>query len=414
MYHSLEAFETDLRDALVNLYNPLYQPPTDLGVMLNCSNPELAAPVQTALVNAIRQLCPDPTVPAEVPARRYYDLLLYRYVENMTQEAAAERMGISPRYLRELQNQAVQALARKLWRGRTRPLEGNAQIEPLGLSFSADRPNEAQPFSQIAQELAALKKSAPNAQVDVQDAVQSAIRLARALPLRAEIMIENDSTSLGLRALIHPTALRQALLRAIEELANAVAPAAICISSEPVASSIVTLRIAAKARLDDHTPDISLIEQIVSCYGGTVRIATEDGGTAILIGLPIEGHAEVVNVLVVDDNDDLVAFYRAYTTGTPYEITHIREGSQLLERVQQERPDIIVLDVMLPDHDMDGWELLANLREHPLTRTIPVIVCSVIRDEGLALALGAKLYVPKPVRRQQFIHALDQAINRAS
>ena len=54
MYHSLEAFEADLRDALVNLYNPLYQPPAELGVVLGCSNPELAAPVQSALADAIR------------------------------------------------------------------------------------------------------------------------------------------------------------------------------------------------------------------------------------------------------------------------------------------------------------------------------------------------------------------------
>jgi len=58
--------------------------------------------------------------------------------------------------------------------------------------------------------------------------------------------------------------------------------------------------------------------------------------------------------------------------------------------------------------DIDGWELLTNLREHPATRSLPVIVCSVVREEELALALGAARYVPKPVRRQEFIQALDQ------
>jgi CheY-like chemotaxis protein len=116
--------------------------------------------------------------------------------------------------------------------------------------------------------------------------------------------------------------------------------------------------------------------------------------------------ARKVTVLVVDDNADLIHFYRRYLTGTRYQIVHIAEGQNLLERVGQIAPDIIVLDVMLPD--MDGWELLTQLREDPLTQTTPIVVCSVVRREELALALGAAAYLSKPVRRQQFIQALEQ------
>jgi CheY-like chemotaxis protein len=71
-----------------------------------------------------------------------------------------------------------------------------------------------------------------------------------------------------------------------------------------------------------------------------------------------------------------------------------------------------VLDVMLAD--MDGWELLASLTNHPQASSIPVIVCSVVRGEDLAPALGAVSYLPKPVRPLQFIEALDQAVNQAA
>ena len=83
-----------------------------------------------------------------------------------------------------------------------------------------------------------------------------------------------------------------------------------------------------------------------------------------------------------------------------------------MKLAEEIKPDIIVLDVMLPD--VDGWELLSQLHEHPLTRSVPVIVCSVVGEEDLALALGAKVYLPKPVRRQQFLQALDQAVNQAA
>ena len=74
---------------------------------------------------------------------------------------------------------------------------------------------------------------------------------------------------------------------------------------------------------------------------------------------------------------------------------------------------MIVLDVMLPDPAIDGWELLAQLHEHPETRSIPVIICSVIRERQLALSLGAASYLPKPVRRKDFIEALDGVVRRA-
>ena len=64
---------------------------------------------------------------------------------------------------------------------------------------------------------------------------------------------------------------------------------------------------------------------------------------------------------------------------------------------------------MLPG--IDGWELLTHLHETPHTRAIPVIVCSVIRGEEMALALGATLYLQKPIRSRQFITALDQALS---
>jgi CheY-like chemotaxis protein len=64
--------------------------------------------------------------------------------------------------------------------------------------------------------------------------------------------------------------------------------------------------------------------------------------------------------------------------------------------------------------DMDGWEILTLLHSTARTRSIPVIVCSVIRQEELALGLGASLYIPKPVGRQDFIQALDRVLPLAT
>ena len=105
-------------------------------------------------------------------------------------------------------------------------------------------------------------------------------------------------------------------------------------------------------------------------------------------------------------------FYQRYVQGTRYQIVPLAEGTRIVEMVEANQPQVIVLDVMLPD--MDGWELLTSLREHPATRSLPIIICSVVREEELALALGAARYVAKPVRRQEFVQALDQVLEATS
>ena len=107
----------------------------------------------------------------------------------------------------------------------------------------------------------------------------------------------------------------------------------------------------------------------------------EPSGVRTEVRLPA---ASRVKVLVVDDNPDLVHFYRRYAAGTPYDISAMSEGEHLLETIESETPDVIVLDVMLPD--IDGWELLTQVHAHPRGREIPVIVCTVVREQELALS----------------------------
>jgi CheY-like chemotaxis protein len=59
---------------------------------------------------------------------------------------------------------------------------------------------------------------------------------------------------------------------------------------------------------------------------------------------------------------------------------------------------------MMPD--MDGWEVLQRLRNHPATQHTAVIICSVFDDPELAYALGASSFLSKPVKREDIIKAL--------
>ncbi len=148
-----------------------------------------------------------------------------------------------------------------------------------------------------------------------------------------------------------------------------------------------------------------LVRDIPTPADGAVDADVDGDSLFVWIALPSVGR---VTVLVVDDNLDMVRFYRRATEGTIYHIVHIGEGHGLFEAIEEHAPEVIVLDVMLPD--VDGWELLMRMHEDLVTRPLPVIVCTVVREEELALSLGASAYLSKPVLPREFIAALDQAL----
>jgi CheY-like chemotaxis protein len=82
------------------------------------------------------------------------------------------------------------------------------------------------------------------------------------------------------------------------------------------------------------------------------------------------------------------------------------DGTRALECAEAEQPAAIVLDVMMPGRD--GWEVLQVLKSHPATRHIPVVVCSVLQERDLALALGAAELLVKPVARPDLLRALGR------
>jgi CheY-like chemotaxis protein len=118
---------------------------------------------------------------------------------------------------------------------------------------------------------------------------------------------------------------------------------------------------------------------------------------------------ERLPVLVIDDNADTLQLLQRYASGTRYHLISARDPRRALELAAEFSPQIIVLDVMMPD--VDGWEVLARLRQHPLVDRTPIIVCTILAQKELALALGADAFLHKPVSRQGFLAALDHQVS---
>ena len=111
-------------------------------------------------------------------------------------------------------------------------------------------------------------------------------------------------------------------------------------------------------------------------------------------------------VLVVDDFEGLSQLLKRYLAGYRCYVVAAADGASGLGMARELQPDAVILDVMMPD--MDGWEVLQRLRNHPDTQHIAVIICSVFNDPGLAHALGASSFLSKPVKREDIIQALKQ------
>ena len=103
-----------------------------------------------------------------------------------------------------------------------------------------------------------------------------------------------------------------------------------------------------------------------------------------------------VRILVADDDDELQALIRRALEQEGYDVVQAMSGVELVRELQRALPDLIVLDVALPD--ADGRDFLASIKKDPKTAAIPVVVWSgrdATSDRRIALELGAEDYVEK-------------------
>ena len=102
-------------------------------------------------------------------------------------------------------------------------------------------------------------------------------------------------------------------------------------------------------------------------------------------------------ILVVDDDPDIVALSKTILEGEGYGVQTANNGLEVFSRLEEQKPDLIILDIMMPH--MDGLEVLERLKGTAETSSIPVILMTVkIRQKDLVRGYkqGADYYIPKP------------------
>ena len=113
-------------------------------------------------------------------------------------------------------------------------------------------------------------------------------------------------------------------------------------------------------------------------------------------------------ILVVDDEKDILHFLELVLREKGYDVAIASGGHDALTRAQIERPDLVLLDIMMPQ--MDGWEVLKLLRVDESTAHIPVAMLSArteARDRVQGLQEGAVDYICKPFSLQELLGKIE-------
>jgi len=119
-------------------------------------------------------------------------------------------------------------------------------------------------------------------------------------------------------------------------------------------------------------------------------------------------------ILVVEDDPDIAELIRHYLEKSGHAVQRLGSGAAVLPKVRGERPDLIVLDLMLPG--LDGLMVCQALRSDPLTAAIPIIMVTARGDEAdriAGLELGADDYVTKPFSAKELAARVSALLRRA-
>ena len=119
-------------------------------------------------------------------------------------------------------------------------------------------------------------------------------------------------------------------------------------------------------------------------------------------------------ILVVDDDADSLEIVRTYLESRGYRVTTAADGKEALAMLEDARPDLVLLDVMMPG--IDGWEVARTIKDHPefsATRVVMLPARSDFTYKQRGLRAGADDYIVKPMRLEDLGRKVERNLEAA-
>ncbi len=404
-------FEKYTHDALTHLYDLPYlrEHPLTRWVGPIAGSDEPGRVLRRMILDAIQDTKPPPDSPHDTAAAARYQFLYLRYVKGRSMDEIARQLSLGERQLYRRQRDALHTvmvtLARKLrvpWPNEDAPQAVARLVKPPSVGDET-----------IASDVDRIGTAPATTPIDLRLVVQGVLSTVARLTQddRRTVVLKTGPGLLLVAA--DRVAVRQAMLGLLMFALDASREGEILLTvnrSGPRVDLVVRLRTEAGLAGPTSTggdSNLVVCRRLMELQGGEVSWRMEGSDLVIVSSLPV---ASPQSVLIVDDNADTRRTFRRYLEAHAHRVLTASTGEEAVRVVAEERPDAVVLDVMLPS--VDGYEALQSLRSDPVTANVPVIVCTVLQQRDLALSLGATEFLAKPVTQGDLLAALDRCWSR--
>jgi CheY-like chemotaxis protein len=399
-------FLRELRHALNHLYEPQILRLSPLQSLLAKGDAgHSAMALGNFLIKAIESMKPATDTPGDSPAWQTYEFLYYRYVQGVGQAELGKQLNCSVRQVRRLQGDALAFLAEAL-------LQNSAVDAGQVTARVPEERAGAGDEHMLKYEYDALLAAHKGSSTEVTTELIALSDVLQPLLAQHAVNLRLPATESFINTAIPDVVFRQAFLSMLAAAAHFAAEGQIDIAYGEAAGWVT---------IDVHLFGGGFVNgfvngagDVMSAFDEAASLLALSGGeltckaltgrrSELTIRLP---SAQFVTVLAVDDNKDALQLLLRYTTGTRYQLVTCSEPASVPDLIAKYNPAVITLDVMMAG--MDGWQLIRQLRQQPATMHTPIVVCSVLAQEELALSLGVNSYVRKPVSQEAYLAALDR------
>lgn len=389
-----QEFLRQVRDALHHLYDYPYLEHHPLALRfwpeVGQRGPSRAHRLSRLLLESIEALSPPGQTVADAPRVRFYSLLVYRYVEERPLLEIMRELGYSRSQFFREQQKAIMMLASILQEKLAQQTPVSARVDNL-LDVEAER-------------ILARHEAVNPAEV-----VQGVLEVVGHLARQHGVTLRCDLEP-GLPALQSSrTLLRQVFLTGLSTLISWPDVQQVSIRMRYEEQWLVTELTARPGKTGHRSHracelDLEPVRRLVEKMSGHWQgIKVNHEACTCRFDLPVESKK---TLLVIEDNEGIIRVFQGYLADYGYLVIGATTADEALRIAREWAPVAITLDIMMPAQD--GWEILQTLKSDPATRSIPVIICSVLEDPGLALSLGAVAYLQKPVSQAALLEALNR------
>jgi len=170
---------------------------------------------------------------------------------------------------------------------------------------------------------------------------------------------------------------------------------------------------------------LAMIKLLAELHGGTLAVESAEGkGSRFTVWLPLRAEEKIEQAkkivlspavdalsgdrcaMIVESDIKSADLIRVHLEAEGFKVLHAPTAEDALALAEQHMLSLITLAIMLPQ--MDGWELLARLKEMPALKHVPIVIVSIVADRNKGFALGAAAVMQKPISRQELYDSLAE------